>query len=311
MRFFGPACSTSVWIAWLAAFVPGLPAAETFRVATYNLENYIAEPSGTRPAKTSEAKAKIRESLRAIKADVVALQEIGGTNVLMELRAALASEGLDYPFWEHVSGWDTNIHVAVFSRFPITARRPHTNESFLLFGRRFRVSRGFLEVDIKVKDGYSFTLMSTHLKSRRPVPEADEAELRTEEARLLREKIDARLAAGPNVNLVVLGDLNDTQDTISTRTLMGRGKLALVDTRPAERNGDDQPNPNPRYNPRNITWTHHYGKEDTYSRIDYILLNHGMAREWIKEQSYVLALANWGVGADHRPVVASFYAEDK
>jgi endonuclease/exonuclease/phosphatase family metal-dependent hydrolase len=288
-----------------------LPAAETFRVATYNLENYLLQPLGTRPAKSPEGKAKIRESLRAANADVVALQEVGGTNALMELRAALAADGLDYPFWEHVAGWDTNIQVAVLSKFPITARRPHTSESFLLFGRRFRVSRGFAEVDFKVNDRYSFTLLTTHLKSRRPVPDADEAELRAEEARLLRAIIDARLTANPNANLVVLGDLNDTYDSASTRAVVGRGKHALIDTRPAERNGDDQPHPNPRYNPRHVTWTHHYGVEDTYGRIDYLLLSRGLAREWIKEQTYVLALANWGVGSDHRPLVATFFAEDR
>ena len=288
-----------------------LAAADTFRVATYNLENYIDEPAGTRPVKTPEARAKIRESLRALNADVVALQEIGGTNVLLELRAALKTEGLDYPFWEHVAGWDTNIHLAVLSRFPITARRPHTNESFLLFGRRFRVSRGFAEVDLKVTGRYSFTLFTTHLKSRRPVPEADEAELREQEARLLRARIDARLAANPDANVIVLGDLNDTKDSKSTRAVIGRGKLALTDTRPAERNGDNQPNTNPRYDPRNVTWTHHFGKEDTYSRIDYILLSRGMAQEWKKDETFVLALANWGVGSDHRPLVASFFAEDR
>jgi endonuclease/exonuclease/phosphatase family metal-dependent hydrolase len=288
-----------------------LPAAEVFRVATYNLENYLHAPLGTRPAKSLEGRAKIRESLRAINADVVALQEIGGTNVLMELRASLMSEGLDYPFWEHVPGWDTNIQVAVLSRFPITARRPHTNDSFLLFGRRFRVSRGFAEVDIKVNDRYSFTLLTTHLKSRRPVPDADEAELREQEALLLREKIDARLAADPNANLIVLGDLNDTHDSKSTRAVIGRGKHALIDTRPAERNGDNQPNPNPRYEPRHVTWTYHYGKEDSYQRIDYILLSRGMAREWNKEETYVLTLPNWGVGSDHRPVVARFHAEER
>ena len=310
MQSFLPRISVSA-MAVLLISTSSASAAELFRVATYNLENYIDEPAGTRPLKTAEAKAKIRESLRTIKADVVALQEMGSTNALMELRTSLKAEGLDYPHWEHVSGWDTNIHVAVLSKFPITARRPHTNESFLLFGRRFRVSRGFAEMDIKVNDRYSFTLITTHLKSRRPVPEADEAELREEEAKLLREKIDARLSANPNANLIVLGDFNDVKDSKSTRAVIGRGKHALTDTRPAERNGDNLPNPDPRFEPRNITWTHYYGKEDTYSRIDYILLSRGMEREWNKDETYILALPNWGAGSDHRPIVAAFAAEER
>ena len=286
-------------------------AAASFRVATYNLNNYLEVPAGTRPAKTSDSKAKIRESLRAINADVIALQEVGGRNALLELRASLKTDGLDYPHWEFVTGWDTNIQVAVLSRFPMVGRRPHTNDSFLLFGRRFRVSRGFAEVDVRVSPSYVFTLITGHLKSRRPIPEADEAELREQEALVLREKIDARFRANPKVNLVVLGDLNDVKDSRSTRSIIGRGKTGLIDARPAERNGDNAPSPNPRYDPPHITWTHFYGKEDTYSRVDYILLSQGMAREWLKEETYVLAMPNWGTGSDHRPVVAAFLMEDR
>ena len=286
--------------------------AETFRIAEYNVENYLDQPTETRRfVKSDEAKAKIRESIRAMKPDVIALEEMGTTNALLELRASLKAEGLDLPYWEHVSGADPSIHLAVLSRFPIIARRPHTNENFLLDGRRFSVSRGFLEVDIQVNTNYSFTLLSAHLKSKRPVPEGDEAGLRIEEAKLFREKINAVLKANPNANLVVLGDFNNTKDSPSTKAIIGTGKLKLVDTRPAERNGDDAPNPNPRYSPMNVTWTYYYGTEDSYSRIDYILLSPGMAREWIKKDSYVLALPNWGIGSDHRPIVAEFEAEDK
>ncbi len=52
------------------------------------------------------------------------------------------------------------------------------------------------------------------------------------------------------------------------------------------------------------------GKEDTYSRIDYILISPGMAREWVTNETYVLTLPNWGVGSDHRPILATFEAED-
>jgi len=287
------------------------PAAEIVRVATYNVENYLDAPAGTRPPKSAEARAKIRESILAIKADVIAFQEMGGTNALLELSASLKAAGRDYPHWEHITGYDTNIHVAILSKFPIKTRTPHTNDNFLLSGRRFRVSRGFAEVEIEVNPAYRFTLITAHLKSRRPVPEADEADLREQEAIKLREAIDARLAANPNVNLIVLGDFNDNKDSRSTQTVIGRGKTGLFDTRPAERNGDNQPNPIPRFEPRNITWTHYYGKEDTYSRIDYILISAGMKREWLPEETYVLRIPNWGVGSDHRPLVAGFTPENK
>src|SRR4029434_2970483 len=118
-------------------------AASTFRVATYNLDNNVDMSAGTAPAKSAESKAKIREAIRALKPDVLALQEIGATNALLELRESLNADGVTFPYWEFVLGFDTNSHVAVLSKFPIIARRPHTNDAFLLYGRRFRVSRGF------------------------------------------------------------------------------------------------------------------------------------------------------------------------
>jgi endonuclease/exonuclease/phosphatase family metal-dependent hydrolase len=286
--------------------------AETFRVATYNVQNYLQTPLGTRPAKTDAAKAKIRESIRATKADVIALQEMGGTNALLELRESLKREGCDYPHWEHVSAWDTNIHVAVLSRFPIVFRRPHTNDSFLLFGKRHFVKRGFVEIEIRVNDKYKFTLLTAHLKSKLTTWDADEQELRDEEAAILREKLEAIFSTHPNANVIVAGDLNDTRDSKPVRTIIAAGrKHALIDTRPTEQNGDDQPNNNPRYPPPQITWTHYYGIKDQFSRIDYILLSRGMGREWMSNETFIVKLPNWGVGSDHRPIVATFVAEER
>jgi endonuclease/exonuclease/phosphatase family metal-dependent hydrolase len=296
----------------LILFVPFLVRAELFRIAAYNLENYLDQPTETRRfVKSPEAKAKIRESIHALKPDVISFEEMGTTNALFELHDSLKAEGLDFPYWEHVIGHDTNIHVALLSRFPITARRPHTNDNFLLDGRRFSVSRGFLEVDIQVKSNFSFTLLGAHLKSKRAVPEADEAELRLQEARLLRARVDAILSANPSANLVVLGDLNDTKDSQSTKAIIGTGKFKLMDTRPAERNGDDVTNPDHRGSPVNVTWTYYYPVQDSYSRIDYILLSPAMAREWVKNETFVLSLPNWGIGSDHRPIVAGFEVPDK
>jgi endonuclease/exonuclease/phosphatase family metal-dependent hydrolase len=292
----------------LASLAIGSASAESFRVVTYNVENYLDQPTETRrDVKSAASKAQVRANIKALKPDVLAMQEMGQLSALKELQASLKAEGLDLPHLEWVQGWDTNIHVCVLSKFPIVARRSHTNDTFLLSGKRFHVSRGFLEVDIQVTPKYEFTLLGAHLKSRRPIPDADEGELRVAEAKMLRAKVDALLHANPAANVIVCGDFNDNYDTAGVKAVVGTGKNKLVDTRPAEKNGDNLPNPaNPRYFPRNVAWTHYYGKEDSYSRLDYILLSPGMAGEWVKEGTHVLTLANWGIGSDHRPIVATF-----
>ena len=286
--------------------------AETFRVATYNVESYLDQSTADPPRQVSPTpKPKSARASCALKPDVLALQEMGSTNALLELRDSLKAGGLDLPYWEHVTGFDTNIHVAILSRFPFTARRPHTDDSFLLSGRRFRVSRGFGEVDIQVNTNYSF---HAH---RRPPQVQTRAVARPTKPRcawkkpsLLREKIDARLAANPNANLVVLGDFNDTKDSASTRpswagqatSWLTRAPPSATATTPrATQPGNRATSPG-----RTIT-----AKEDTYSRIDFILLSPGMAREWVTNETYVLTLPNWGVGSDHRPIVATFEAADK
>lgn len=279
----------------------------TVRVATYNLENYLDQPTESRHAVKSEpARAKIRESIRALNPDVLALEEMGTTNALLELRAALRAEGCDFPYWEHVHGFDTNIHVAILSKLPIIARRPHTNESFLLDGRRYRVSRGFAEVDLRAAPDFTFTLIAAHLKSRRPSPDADEAEMRLQEAKILRAIVDGHFARDPRARLVVLGDFNDAKNSASTKEIIGHGRFKLADTRPAERNGDRAPNENPRFAPRNICWTHYYGLEDSFARIDYILFSPALERNWLLGDTYIPAIPDWGSGSDHRPITAAF-----
>jgi endonuclease/exonuclease/phosphatase family metal-dependent hydrolase len=301
------------WIAVSLLLAGGLSldAAGSFTIATYNVENYLHFDVPGRRGKPPESKARVAETLLALRADIVALQEMGCTNALLELRDRLRAGGLDYAHWEHVAGHDTNIHVAVLSRFPFAARRPHTNDSFLIDGRRFLVSRGIAELDVEVHPRYRFTLLATHLKSKRPVPEANESEMREHEARVLREKVDARLKQSPAANLIVLGDFNDTPNSKPLRALIGRGAHALVDTRPPERGPDAAGSQLRQSGTKGVAWTYHYDRDDTLNRFDYILLSRGMEREWDRARSCVLALPFWDEASDHRPVVVTIIAEDR
>ncbi len=281
-----------------------LLSAGEFVVVSYNLENFVGSNPQNRPIKSASAKAKIVQSILAARPDVLAVQEIGQRARVKELRKMLKIKGLDLPNAEFADGPDPVINLAVLSRFPLRGTA-HNNVQFLLGKRRLLVSRGFAEVQVRVAPGYSFTLINVHLKSKRPVPHADEAALRLAEAEALRKIVGQHLAASPNLNLMVVGDLNDAPDTRPIKTVIGRGKRKLADLRPFENNGDKARSTN-RYPPRRITWTAYYGREDSYSRFDYLLASPGMASELVREGTYVLAIPDWGVASDHRPLVATF-----
>jgi endonuclease/exonuclease/phosphatase family metal-dependent hydrolase len=227
--------------------------AAVLRLATFNVENFLDTPTATRRAKSPAAQAKVVESILALKPDVIALEEIGSTNALAELQASLKTNGLNLPYWHEVGAADADIHVAVLSRFPLTVLRAHTNESFLLDGKRVPMKRGFTELSVAV---------------------------------------------------VVLGDFNDLIDSKPMRMLLGRGRMALFDTRPAERNTSNDP-------ARQVVWTDYYAKEDLYGRIDYILVSRAMKAFWQKDETYVLNLPDWGLASDHRPLVAGFNVPDQ
>ena len=269
-----------------------------FRVATFNLENYLDATAKKGCVKSDGAKAKIRECIRGVKPDVIALQEIGSAETLQELRASLAAENLEFPHWEYVAGADEDLHVAILSKFPFAARRPHTDDNIMLNEQAFRVRRGFAEVDVRVNPRFSFTLFASHLKSKskNENERAGADALRLEEARLLREKIEARLKKAPDARIVLCGDFNDTKDSRVVRTIAGAGKYRLVDTLSFNKAGA-------------AAWTNYYPEKNRYERIDYVMLNPAMAECWLPEKSGVYEMPDWKLASDHRPVVASFASD--
>lgn len=285
--------------------------ADTFKVVSYNLKNYLDIEVPGRHPKPVEERDRIRKHIVAVQPDVIAFQEVGRESALLELRDSLKKDGLDLPYWAHTKGWDTNIFVAVLSKHPIKKVHERKPLTYLLNGKRLHMSRGVCDVEIEVDGKYQFSLMNVHLKSRRPVGIADEADMRLAEAKILRKLVDERLERSSDENLIVVGDFNDLKSTKPIREIVGRGNKKLKDLRPFERNGDNMPASNPRYDPLNVSWTYFYGRDDTYQRIDYMMVSPGMEKEWNADGSYVYAVANWGQASDHRPVVAEFVVGDR
>lgn len=155
--------------AWLLAVTA--TGAEALKIATCNVENYGAAdrvtPAGFRKdyPKPEEAKQALRTVIRALDADLLVLQEMGGQAYLEELRRDLATEGLDYPHTFLLEADDGQRHVALLAKKPPLAVIPHPKLTFKYFDLAAELKRGLLEIRIGTVEG-EVTLWALHLKSR-------------------------------------------------------------------------------------------------------------------------------------------------
>ncbi len=274
------------------------PDTNTFVVAAYNVENWVLmERHGqqNRPKPVKEKKA-VFDVLASIHPDVLGIEEMGTTNELAELAAGLRKKGLDYPYREWIEGADTNRHVSLLSRFPIVERFSHTDYTYLLDGQPRRMERGVLDVKIRVNDHYTFRAVVVHLKSRRQVEVGDQAVMRLQEAKLLRAHVGKALKKDPQLNLIVMGDFNDTPESKPVRTIVGEPPVALLDLRPADSKGGHD--------------TYYWKYRDEFSRIDYLVASPGMWNEHVPGSARIADVEGWDKASDHRAVYAKFYARD-
>jgi endonuclease/exonuclease/phosphatase family metal-dependent hydrolase len=275
--------------------------ADCIRVATWNVENYLPvnrrvdgvfRPDYPKPENEKQA---LREVIRSINADVLALQEMGPMPFLKELQEDLASEGLDYPYVVLMEAADPARHVAVLSRLPWEEVIAHDDLDFPYLGERFAVKRGLLEIVFRAPDGEPWHLFVVHLKSRwtEHAEDPQAVDRRTREAQAARDRIRSRLPPQTNPRYIVCGDLNDTRDSAAVRRFLQVGGTPLTLLLPA---ADD----------RGHAWTHHYGREDTYQRIDYILPSPAMAEKLGPGGIVVESDPKVEVASDHRPLYADF-----
>ncbi len=259
-----------------------------FTFITYNVKNWLV--SYQAPEKSAESKAAIIELLASGKPDVIGLCEIGSENDVKEIQAMLKASGLDLPHLYHTGGEDLVRHLAIISRFPIlSTERPDLR----LSGHEQSMQRGILDATIDIS-GRRVRFIGLHLKSKRTVPDFDQAMIRIAEAQHARRHIDGILAADPAEALLAYGDFNDTTRSLSTRAINGTyrtpGYLSHVHVKDS----------------RGETWTHHYAVEDSYTRIDFVAVSAGLRKHVKKAKSRIIDAPNWGAASDHRPVLVRF-----
>jgi endonuclease/exonuclease/phosphatase family metal-dependent hydrolase len=287
----------------LAGIVLGLMGCEerqgsdSFSVMTYNVRQYAmmdrdggGEPDDPKPAAECDAVVAL---IAQAKPDVLSIQEMGSEEIFDQFREALRAAGLDYPYAELLQRGQFEINLAVLSHFPIVSVQHHTNDLYSISAAKIPVARGFLDVTIQVNPQYQFRLMGAHLKSKVHSP-LGQTEMRRNEARLLNKHVRAILDEDPEVNLLVVGDMNDDYNSAPLREVGGRRGGELTDLRPVDSEGD--------------VWTYFMTSKDQYSRLDYLFVSKGMLLDVVEKQTRVLRDPLTYRASDHRPVIGVFRA---
>lgn len=292
------------------------------RMAAYNIENLFDERAGgvkpgvqrsAMPDKPVAHKREVANAIRAIDADILALQEVGSVEALLWFRDEhLQGMGYDYVV-SLDSGDSRGIEQSILSRFPVTSAtvwphlplggvhppmygdQPNRNAGEPLMGRRSPLF-ATVEVPATAFGGgatdptYDMTLLVVHHKSGRWDGYWREAEAR-EFVRRLREHEDRH----PGVRVAVLGDFNAQMSEEPLRIYREAGFQDV------------------------FHWSERTSKTLTHASeraIDFILVNGALRRDVVDNSQFVLATpllpreADWrttpppaGYAADHMPVV--------
>ena len=270
---------------------------ETLVFATYNVENYgpadrMTEAGYRKDYPKPEAeKRALRTVIRGLKADVLVLQEMGGEAHLAEFQRDLKLEGVDYPFAALAVAADADRHVALLSKVPLKAVKTHADLEFSYFGAKEKVKRGLLEATVATAAG-DVTVFGVHLKSRftdRP-DDPLSALRRGGEATAVRDRILQRFPQPAEARFIILGDCNDGKSSRPLAYLQKRGKTEIAELL----SGADS---------RGEVWSHSYRKEESYSRVDQILVSPGVRSAVRAGAARIYDGEGVRDASDHRPVL--------
>jgi len=285
-------------------FLAAAALAQAITIATYNIENYLVADRMVdgvyRPAypKPEKEKAALRQVVRGIAPDILAVQEMGTQAFLEDFQRELKEAGQDFPYTALLEAADPDRHVAVLSKVPFKEVRRHAQVATSYFGRKEAVKRGVLEVVLATAGDGEFSLFVVHLKSRHTErPDDPESALqRRAEAEAVRDLVLARYPDPAKGRFLVCGDWNDTRASKPVTALTKRGDTLLGPIlAAADSHGE--------------AWTHFYRKEDSYSRIDYVLVSPALLPLVQEGRAVIYDGPGVSLASDHRPVVVRLGVE--
>ncbi len=176
----------------LAGCSPG-PASE-FRLGTFNLKNFAA-------ADSDEKRVGLSRVLEALDADVLLLEEVGGSTAL-DILAGEPWVARRYGYRIRLEDNDPRgFGLALLASFPPGEAKSHRDDSF---GAGYRYTRDCLEVHFDL-GAARLALLGVHFRAQL----ADDPEHRLAEAERTRELAEEALRPDPELRLAVLGDFND------------------------------------------------------------------------------------------------------
>ncbi|MDG2380389.1 MAG: endonuclease/exonuclease/phosphatase family protein [Pirellulaceae bacterium] len=270
------------------------PAKNELTVGSFNLLNlfddrddpYRSDESTAAKPRAQLAKAAAR--IRAMNADVLALQEVESRGYLQRfVDVFLAKSG-----YRHVVLLEGNdargIDVALLSRVPIGRVSSHRHKTFVdARGKPRRLSRDLLQVEILPRNGAPFEVWVVHLKSNSGGREAAEP-IRLSEVTQIRKIYDDAVANHPTARILLCGDFNDTLESATISRMLASPQNSLQSLLDGQSD--------------RVT----YNRRPYQSMIDFIFASPAMAKSFVTGSYQILDGTVESGGSDHNPVYARF-----
>lgn len=291
---------------WLAVFVISAPAfsqeSEEFVFCSYNLKNWLsmerylggaAEEIAPKPI---EEKKRLIEMLADIHPDVLGVCEVGTDEDVADLQKRLKSAGVNLPHVERAHGGDSTRSLALLSRFPISARKSQVDLKYQIGDQTFPMQRGILDATVDLSATLHVRFLGVHLKSKRAIPEADEAMMRRNEAHLLRSHIDGVFRQDAEVKLLCYGDFNEHRNEPAISEIIGSRSSASYMT------------DLPLHDADGLVWTHFWDSADVYSRLDFLFASRSLRPMIDLRKARIYTARDFDKASDHRPLVITISA---